>query len=168
MSAPLKGLKQETQNIRPLILWEESDEEYDEKKGELSPRERGSRPLILSRALEAELTSKEKVFSNYSGDELEGISQQLWFPIESNLQDSDSGSSNGSMENIESNSWFSRRALEVRDSSFVKTCSPSSIPFPVESAELANLGKKSKNPKKKEARMLHVYSCQTHRQSPIR
>lgn len=89
------------------------------------------RDLRLSETLEAGLIGNGKVFSNFSKEQLRGISEQLWYPIETDLHGSDLSCSNGSLTITESNSWFSTRRLEVRNQSFVKTSCPLSTCFPV-------------------------------------
>lgn len=101
-------------------------------QGKLKSCKKSSLRLELLRTLPAELTSKEKVFSAYSKKQLKEISAQLWFPIETDLQGSDSSSSNGCLSSIESNSWYSNRALEVKNQSYARTCFPLSTSFPVE------------------------------------
>jgi len=132
------------------------------------PCENVSRTLKLSRTLGVGLTSNEKAFANYSLEQLREISQQLWFPIETDLPGLDSNCSNGSLITTESNSWFSTRVLEVRNPNYAKTCFPLSTSFPVEQTELGDIGKgkkkrkvKRKMPKKVEkARIRFVKACE--------
>jgi len=126
-----------------------------------SPCKNNIQNLRLSRTLGAGLISKGKVFSSYSKEQLKEITGQLWYPIETDLQDSDSNYSNGSLSIIESNSWFSTRALEVKNPNFVKTCCPSSTYFPVEPMAQDGIGrKKLKVKKKKRAKIKFVTCCE--------
>lgn len=109
--------------------------------------ENNFQPMRLSRTLGVGLTSKERGFATYSKEQLKEISKQLWFPIETDLQDSVLSSSNGSLITTESNSWFLIKALEVKNPSFIKTCCPLSTSFPVEQMEQDDT--KEKKPKEK-------------------
>ena len=110
---------------------------------------RSTPTLRLSRTLDPALTSRGKVFSLYSEEQLMEISKQLWFPIETDLPGSDLSCSNGCLESMESTSWYSNKALVVKNTSYVRTCSPSSTYFPVELTELGDTLKSSKRKRKK-------------------
>ena len=120
-----------------------------------TPCKKSTLNLKLSRTLDPALTSKGKVFSTYSKEQLKEISRRLWFPIETDSQDSVLNSSNGSLITTESNSWFSNRALEVKNPSYVKTCSPSSTSFPVELTAPEDTKRKKTKPKRVKINFVH-------------
>jgi len=119
--------KKNLKRVRKKVLsMQESQPENKQttSKDNLPSSEKNIQPIESSKTSEAELTSKEEVFSPWWTPYVKEVSQKLWLPTKTGCVDSDLTSLPTSSNNQVPTSWFSTTKQVPKKKSWFKTSFP--------------------------------------------